>query len=326
MPNWGQVLDEITAQRNASLAQGNIANQQARAQAEAAADTVRQKYLNALHQKTGRNVIAYYSGWLSKPDIKLADIIDEDKNGFMMAVHQLDRSIGLDLILHTPGGRLSAAESIVDYLHKMFKKDMRAIVPQMAMSAGTMMACSCHTIFLGTHSNLGPIDPQLAGLPAYGVIAEFKRAAREIKKDMSKIAVWQPILSKYHPTFLSECENAIKWSTSFVQRQLETIMFKGRPDATDLAKKAVQALTSYRGNRGHDKHLHYDECKGMNLNVEKIETDPEFQDLVLTVHHCYMHKLMNTTVFKLIENQHGRGMIKFQGTLQGPANPLTPPP
>jgi membrane-bound ClpP family serine protease len=128
----------------------------------------------------------------------------------MTAVHQLDRSLGLDLILHTPGGRIAATQSIVNYLHKMFKGDMRAIIPQIAMSGGTMIACSCKKIMMGTHSNLGPIDPQLRGLPAYGVLEEFKRATRDIKKSPAMIPVWQPILGKYYPTFISECQNAIK--------------------------------------------------------------------------------------------------------------------
>jgi ClpP class serine protease len=68
------------------------------------------------------------------------EITDEDKNGFMMAVHKLDRTKGLDLFLHTPGGSISSTQSIVDYLHKMFGKNIRAIVPQIAMSAGTMIA------------------------------------------------------------------------------------------------------------------------------------------------------------------------------------------
>ena len=52
----------------------------------------------------------------------------------MMAVHKLDRTKGLDLILHTQGGSISATQSIVNYLHKMFGKntatpDIRAVVP-----------------------------------------------------------------------------------------------------------------------------------------------------------------------------------------------------
>ena len=63
-------------------------------------------------------------------------ISDADKNGFMSVFHKLDRTKGLDLILHTPGGDMAATESIVDYLGSMFGKDIRAIIPQLAMSGG----------------------------------------------------------------------------------------------------------------------------------------------------------------------------------------------
>ena len=98
MPNWNEVLLEIQSFRDqhAQASKGSV-------------DLIRRKYLDQLHKRTKRNIIAYYSGWLSKPGIAQSDITDEDKNGFMTAVHQLDRSKGLDLLLHTPGGSISAA-------------------------------------------------------------------------------------------------------------------------------------------------------------------------------------------------------------------------
>ncbi|MFZ0996354.1 MAG: S49 family peptidase, partial [Candidatus Dormiibacterota bacterium] len=126
MPNWSQVLDQVQAYPREHPDRANFAF-----------DDIRRQYLAQLHEETGRNVIAYYSGFLSKPNVAGLDINDQDKNGFMVAVHQLDRSLGLDLILHTPGGDIAATQSIVDYLHQMFGKDIRAIVPQIAMSAGT---------------------------------------------------------------------------------------------------------------------------------------------------------------------------------------------
>ena len=227
MPNWGQVLGEINSIKIRQDALIENANQKKRS----AVDTIRRKYLEKLFKYTGRNVIAYYSGWLSKPGIENQDIVDEDKNGFMMAVHQLDKSQGLDLIIHTPGGHIAATQSIVDYLHQMFGNDIRCVIPQLAMSAGTMIACSCKTILMGKHSNLGPIDPQYAGVPAYGVLEEFKKAYAEIKKDPDKIHVWRPILSKYHPTFLGECRQAIKWSNDFVENELKNNMFSGEVDS-----------------------------------------------------------------------------------------------
>lgn len=148
-----------------------------------------------LAQKTGRNVIVYYSGWLHKVGLpsELFSLNDADKNGFMSAIHTLDRSKGFDLVLHTPGGEIAATESLVDYLRSMFGKDIRAIVPQLAMSARTMIALSCKSVLMGKESSLGPIDPQIGGIPAHGVIEEFKRASEEIADDPSKTPVWQPI-------------------------------------------------------------------------------------------------------------------------------------
>ena len=48
-----------------------------------------------------------------------------------------------------------------------------------------MIACACREILMGKHSSLGPIDPQLGGVPAHGVIEEFERAIKEIKDDLS---------------------------------------------------------------------------------------------------------------------------------------------
>ena len=77
-------------------------------------------------------------------------ISDGDKNGFMTTIHQLKREEGLDLLLHTPGGSMAATKSLVAYLRNMFEGNIRAFVPQIAMSAGTMTACSCSEIFMGS--------------------------------------------------------------------------------------------------------------------------------------------------------------------------------
>jgi ATP-dependent protease ClpP protease subunit len=301
MPDWGQVFNEIN-QRKASKTQEAIQ----------AVDWVRRHYLRELFEYTGRNIIAYYSGWLSKPDIAQTEIVDEDKNGFMMACHKINKNAGLDLIIHSPGGDIAATQSIVDYLHQMFGNNIRAIVPQIAMSAGTMIACSCREILMGKHSNLGPTDPHLYGVPAYGAIKEFRQACREVKADPSKAPIWQAIIGQYRPTFLRQCKYAIDWSNSFVMRELETVMFEKDSNSKIKAKDIVRKLTDYRGNKTHNRHIYFDELHKMGLNVTLIEGDPKLQDLVLTAHHCYMHSLMNTPSFKMIENHLGSALVKQQ--------------
>lgn len=310
MPNWNEILTEINDE-----IQKNIAGIQAsQGAANAAQDTIRRKYLGQLfdYQNPQRNIIAYYSGFLSKPTIEGIEISDEDKAGLMTAVHKLDRKLGLDLILHTPGGNLAATESIVDYLKQMFGTNIRAIVPQIAMSAGTMIACSCKTIVMGKQSNLGPVDPQYGAISAAGVIEEFNTAYNEIKVDPDKANVWKFILARYAPSFLGQCQNAVDRSKNFVQTCLETNMLDGTQNKSAVAAAIVNQLTDFSGNKGHDRHIHYDECAQMGLRLEQLESDPTFQDLVLSVHHCYMHALMNTPAFKIIENHLGVAVVKIQ--------------
>ena len=51
---------------------------------------------------------------------------------------------------------------------------MRAFIPQISMSAGTMIAMSCREIIMGEQSSLGPIDPQMGGIACQ---AEIGRAS-----------------------------------------------------------------------------------------------------------------------------------------------------
>ncbi len=299
MPSWNDVLTEMQARPAHPV------------------DIVRRKYLKALHSHTKRNVIAYYSGWLSHPKNNPSLIVnDEDKNAFMASIHKLDRSKGLDLILHTPGGDLAAAESLVDYLRRMFGTDVRAIVPQLAMSAGTMIACSCKEIVMGKQSNLGPIDPQLGGIPANGVIAEFRQAMEEVKLDPHKIPIWQAIIGKYHPSFLGSCQRSIDWSEKIVNEWLKGGMLITDPDRETKAANIVTGLSSSDTTFNHARHIHLEELEGLGLKIIHLEEDSKFQDLVLTVHHSYMHTFSMTPALKIVENHMGVATVRMANVQQ----------
>lgn len=297
MPNWNAVLNEITDSKRVD-----------------ALDFVRRKYLKQFADKTKRNVIAYYSGWLQKPGLWNTAINDDDKNAFMAVIHGLDRKLGLDLILHTPGGDLTATESLVNYLRQMFNTDIRAIIPQIAMSAGTMIACSCKTIIMGKHSNIGPIDPQFNGIPAHGVLSEFQRALKEVKDDPNTIPIWQTIVAKYHPTFIGECENAIVLASEIVTEWLEMGMFAADSQQKQIVQSIVDKLNNHNDTKTHSRHIHIDEAKAFGLKIQTVESDfdPEFQELLLTTHHAFMHTFAHSNAVKIIENQHGNTVIQNQ--------------
>lgn len=71
MAGWDEILKEL----NETMSQ---------------TDFVRRKYLKRLAEYTGRNVIAYYSGFLNKANNPNIEINDLDMTGFMNALHGMD--------------------------------------------------------------------------------------------------------------------------------------------------------------------------------------------------------------------------------------------
>jgi hypothetical protein len=225
----------------------------------------------------------------------------------MVNIHKLDRTKGLDLILHTPGGDLAATESIVDYLNQMFGNDVRAIIPQISMSAGTMMALSCKEILMGKQSNLGPIDPQMGGVACQAVLDEFEKAKADIKANPQAAPLWQIIISKYHPTFLGACQNSIEWSEKLASDWLTRNMCNGDETKT---KKILKEFSDHKTNKSHARHISKEKCKEIGVSVVDMEADNDLQDLILTVHHSFMHTFSHSTATKIVENHLGVAYIE----------------
>lgn len=299
MPNWSEVLTEIQ-RLGASGVQHPV-------------DAVRRTHVKNLAAYTGRNTIIYYSGFLHIQNAAALAIGDMDMNGLMTTVHKMDRKKGLDLVLHTPGGDVAAAESIVAYLRSMFGTDIRAIVPQLAMSAGTMIACATKQIVMGKQSSLGPFDPQLNGVSTPAVLDEFARALNEIKLDPGCIPLWQMIIGKYHPTYLDSCHRATVWSKEIVKSWLMSAMFDGDGEADEKANKIVTSLSDHDTHKTHARHISLERCQSIGLKVLPLESDGQLQELVLSVHHACMHTCAMANVIKLIENDSGTGMILKAG-------------
>lgn len=319
MPNWSDLVKEI----------GQLGSPY---------DILRRKYAKELSEYTGRNVICYYSGFLQKPELGASNTVnDNDKNGFMTTINGLETGKGLDLILHTPGGDTAATESLVDYLWQIFEGDVRCFVPQMAMSAGTMIACSCKEIWMGKQSSLGPVDPQFNGIPAHGVLEEFKKAYEQITTDPRTIPVWQPVIAKYSPAFLGECDKAIQWSNELVTTWLSRNMLRDHQNKDEVIEGIIKELGDHSVSYAHNRHLSNQKCKDIGLVIKDLEEDQELQDKVLSIHHIYFHTLSSTSAFKIIENQNGMAFVlqaqqmlvappRAEQNNEAPLNTLPEPP
>lgn len=262
-------------------------------------DIIRKKYIKELNDYTNRETIVYFSGFLNNCTTNV-DINDSDMNGFMNVLYGMETSKGLDLLLHTPGGSPTAAESIVNYLRKFFDENIRVIVPHLAMSAGTMIACSAKDIIMGKQSSLGPIDPQINGVPAYNIIREFEEAKNDLNKGIN-VLYWKIRLSNYPQSFIYFCQNAISLSEKLTREWLSTGMFKGKPEEQVKIDKILSALNENEQSLNHGRHFNADFCKKLGLNIVNLEDDDKFQDLVLSIYHAETLTISNTNCSKIIE-------------------------
>lgn len=89
------------------------------------------------------------------------------------------KSENLVFVLYTPGGVAEIVEKMVDII-RHFYKEVWFVVPDMAMSAGTILCMSGDKIYMDYSSALGPIDPQIPNsdgqlVPALGYLDQVER-------------------------------------------------------------------------------------------------------------------------------------------------------
>jgi hypothetical protein len=330
MPTWGEVLQEINTTAQLLQASGTVASPH---------DIVRRKYLSLIAAATGRPTILYASGWLSQPNAApaLVSVTDEDVQALMEAVHGLTGP-NLDLILHSPGGSAGAAEAIVKYLRSKFD-NIRIIVPHMAMSAATMLACSANEVVMARHSFLGPIDPQLlmqTGLgpryvPAQAILDQFARALQDAA-DPIKLRVWAPMLTQYGPDLLVTCQNLVTLSERLVSEWLETYMFAGQPNAAAQAMAIAGWLSAHNTFLTHARPIPRDQLTAKGLIIRNLENNQSEQEALLSVYHATTHTFGSTPCVKIVENHLGKAFIKMnfaaltQQVQLVPAQPTPPRP
>ena len=93
----------------------------------------------------------------------------EDAQTIIAAIQDTPEDMPIDFVIHTPGGLVLAAMQIARAV-EAHKAKVTAYVPVYAMSGGTLIVLAADEIVLGEFSVLGPIDPQIAGLPAASIV------------------------------------------------------------------------------------------------------------------------------------------------------------
>ncbi len=137
----------------------------------------RLRLLEQLERKRNSRVIALIHrqetlSLLGFPLVRFINI--EDSEAVLRAIHLTDKDVPIDIILHTPGGLVLAAEQIARALCRHPAK-VTVFVPHYAMSGGTLIALAADEIVMNENAVLGPVDPQLGQHPAASILKVLER-------------------------------------------------------------------------------------------------------------------------------------------------------
>lgn len=235
----------------------------------------RQAVIKLIQEMTGRVLICYVSG-------KQASIDRDDAIGFVDLLHNIRSDCDLDLLLHTGGGDIDAAEKLISIVRaKVGTGTLRVVVPDYAKSAGTLIALGANKIVMSDTSELGPIDPQITlsdgsgnriSTPVLSYIEAFRIHSAALTANPNDV-VAQIMLSKIDPARLVLFKAAVDRATRFAENQLKRGMFR---DQGNWSAAASQLLDPTRW-QSHGQMISWSDAAdpSIGLTVEYLEPESE---------------------------------------------------
>jgi len=183
---------------------------------------------------------------LSFLGIPLARYINiEDSEQVLRAIRLTPPEMPIDLLLHTPGGLVLAAEQIARAIQKHPGK-VTVMVPHYAMSGGTMLALAADEIVMDPNAVLGPVDPQIGNFPAASIL---------------KVKEEKPIAEMDDETLIL-ADVAAK-AMEQVRRSVFELVRDRMPD--EQAQSLAQTFTE--GRWTHDYPIDIEQLRGFGLVV-----------------------------------------------------------
>jgi ClpP class serine protease len=173
----------------------------------------------------------------------------DDSEAILRAIELTDPSIPIDMIIHTPGGLVLAAEQIAAALMR-HPAPVTVMVPHYAMSGGTLIALGADQILMSPSAVLGPVDPQIGQYAAASILEAVQR------KDVNKVDDETLILADISRKAIGQVRDAVA----------ELLVGNGMPE--DQAEKL--ATTMSEGRWTHDFPITAIIAKDLGL---KVSTD-----------------------------------------------------
>ena len=198
----------------------------------------------------------------------------------------------ITVILDTVGGVIEVVERMVTIIRHHYD-EVDFLIPDRAMSAGTVFVMAGDRIFMNYFSCLGPIDPQIEKdgkfVPAMSYLNQYQRFCDRAESGQLNTAELI-LLNNFDPGELYQFEQArllsenllAEWLFKYKFRDWNTHSSTGNPVTSEekrrRAKEIARVLSDYERWRSHGRPISRDTLVSdprLRLQIEKIEDNPE---------------------------------------------------
>ena len=245
--------------------------------------------LRALETHLESDVIFYFGEIHPSLDKGFRDFIEELKKD---TEFERDR---LTVILNTSGGSVETVEKMVNVIRHHYD-EVYFIVPDSAMSAGTIFCMAGDKIFMDYSSSLGPIDPQVFNgnkwVPALGYLDKVEELITKSQNGTLTEAEFL-ILQKVDLAELRSYEMAKNLTMSLLKKWLVKFKFKnwnthsstGKPVTPAEKEARAEDIAKLLGNnslwQSHGRSIGINTLKTvLKLQIDDYSNVPDLSDKI----------------------------------------------
>jgi hypothetical protein len=229
----------------------------------------RQELIKEIEAITQTQLLCYIGG--------SATVVSRDDVLFLVdLLHNVKRNKPIDLLLHTGGGDMDAAEKLISMISEAAgDAQLRVIVPDFAKSAGTLMALGADAIVMSDSSELGPIDPQVISDDSRGetlvtaiqnYLDAYEEACGAVNADPSDAAA-RIMLQKFDPARVHQFRATIRRARSLAEKLLQSRMFRENGENYTLP---VSELMNTKKYQSHGQMIGFEDAKRLCLSVQYL--------------------------------------------------------
>ena len=232
-------------------------------------------------------------------------IDDSDLTGFADLIQSVQGNAA-DVFLVSNGGSAEATERIVTILRERFQS-LRFIVPANAFSAATLLCFAGDEILMDSAGTLGPVDPQLNGIPVRAILRGFETIEERLKLEGPRaLTAYMPLISKYDLHIFEMCKSAQELSKELARKWLSEYMLRCDDDDPRV-NRIVEFFSDYDEHKSHARSISRDRARALELNITNTEELDGLSDLVRSLYNQFEFFFDMAPFFKLFENRWGIG-------------------